>query len=389
MVRTPRVALVCDFVEENWPSMDLIAEMLFENLHRDHASTFSVTRFCPSMRLRFSRLHLAGVGSISTNADRFCNRFLDYPRWLKDRMRDIDLFHVVDHSYAQLVHELPAARTVVSCHDLDAFRCVLEPEREKRSRPFRIMTSRILAGLQKAAHLITVSPIIRDEIVQHGLFPPEQVTVIPNGVHPSCSPETNPASEVEVERLLGPEPAGAIWLLNVGSTIPRKRLDVLLRVFAAVRREIPDVRLIRVGGGMTRAQLQLARDLTIDESVFTFPRLSWDVLAAVYRKADLLLQTSEAEGFGLPVIESLACGCPVVVSDLPVLREVAGTAATYCPVADVGAWKAAVIALIEERTQSPGSWEYRRKLGIARAARFSWAESARQTAQVYRKVLQI
>ena len=63
------------------------------------------------------------------NADRLLNRFVNYPRYLRQHASEFDVFHIVDHSYAQLVHELPAARTVVTCHDLDTFRCLLDPER--------------------------------------------------------------------------------------------------------------------------------------------------------------------------------------------------------------------------------------------------------------------
>jgi len=76
-----------------------------------------------------------------------------------------------------------------------------------------------------------------------------------------------------------------------------------------------------------------------------------------------------------------------VSSDITVLREVGGAAAVYCPVGDVDAWRNAVINLLEERARRDGAWERRRSDGLAHSARFSWAESARQTARVYRQVL--
>src|SRR4029453_12501754 len=146
-----RVAVVCDLLEENWPSMDLVGEMLLSNLRKDHSASILATCLRPPMRRRFTRV--ARAGNIPFNADRFLNRFWDYPRWLGRQNQDFDLFHVVDHSYAQLVHQLPAARTVVTWHDLDTFRSVLEPEREPRGVAFRAMTRRILDGLRKAGHV--------------------------------------------------------------------------------------------------------------------------------------------------------------------------------------------------------------------------------------------
>src|SRR5215510_4783473 len=184
----PRVALVCDLIEENWPSMNLVAEMLFEQMRASHHSEITAVRLCPPMRRRFTRLPLPGSQPFLFNADRLANRFADYPRFLRSCTSEFDLFHVVDHSYAHLVHHLPAARTVVTCHDLDTFRCLLDPEGETRPRWFRAMTERIMGGLRKAAHVMCISGATRDEILRHGLVPPQRVSVIHLGTHPSCSP---------------------------------------------------------------------------------------------------------------------------------------------------------------------------------------------------------
>jgi glycosyltransferase involved in cell wall biosynthesis len=383
--KLPRVAIVSDFLEEKWPSMDLVAEMLYAHLDRDYADSFTTTRLCPPMRRRFTRL--GAKSQRSFNADRVLNRFWDYRRWLQRRKDEFDLFHIVDHSYAHLVNQLPHERTVVTCHDLDAFRCLIDPLNHPRPKFYRMMSERILDGFRHAARVTCDSVATRDELLAHRLLPPERVCVVHNGVSPEYSPQPEMKTDAEALRLLGPLPENAVTILHVGSTIPRKRIDVLLRVVAGLHGEFPGLRLVRVGGAFTPEQRKLVDALGVDGLITEMPFLDKRVLAAVYRQAALVLQPSEAEGFGLPVVEALSCGTPVVASDLPVLREVGGEATTYCPVADVTVWVESVSALLHERLRHPERWNERREAGIAQAAKFSWAEYARSMVQLYRELL--
>ena len=379
-----RVAVICDFLEEAWPSMDLNGDLLYEFLARNHAGQVAATQVRPHFHRRFGRLLMAKP--VAWNADRLLNRHLDYPRWLRARRSQYDLFHIVDHSYSQLIHVLPPRRTVVTCHDLDTFRCLLEPGSEKRPRWFRAMSQRILNGFLQAAHVITNSGTTREELLRYRLFPAEKITVIHSGVHPAFSALEDPSAALEADRLLGVSSPGEILVLSVGSTIPRKRIDILLRVFAAVRREFPQARLVRVGGAFTPAQLQLARELGVEPAITILPFLERTVLASVYRRVSLLLQTSESEGFGMPLAEAMACGCPVVASDLSVLREIGGAACSYCRLGDIDDWKRAVIGLLAGGAQ-PDVTEIRRQQALDQVARYTWAENARRTIQVYFQVL--
>jgi len=203
-------------------------------------------------------------------------------------------------------------------------------------------------------------------------------------VHPSCSPVPDAFADEEAARLLSGLKTDAIELLHVGSTIARKRVDVLLKILALVRKEFPTARLLRVGGEFSEEQALMVERLGLSASIVVLPKLSREVLAAVYRRAALVLQPSEREGFGLPVAEALACGAPVVASDLDVLREVGGEATVYCPVADAEAWSEAVIALLLERRERPIAWEARRVAGFEQAAKFSWSEYANKMVALYR-----
>jgi len=249
-----------------------------------------------------------------------------------------------------------------------------------------MMTNRILTGLRQAGGIACVSETTRTELLHHRLAGPEQAVVIPNGVAPVYSPAPEVCGDREAARLLGPG-TETIALLNVGSSTPRKRIDVLLRVFAAVHDRDPRIRLIRAGGRLTAKQADLAQALGVRRAIVELPFLPSHTLAAVYRRAALLLCPSEAEGFGLPLLESMACGTPVVASDLAALREVGAGAAQYAAVGDLRQWTSIVLELLGEMRGERRRWAIRRQAGVERAQKFSWWKNAARTVELYRFLL--
>jgi len=206
------------------------------------------------------------------------------------------------------------------------------------------------------------------------------------GVHPAFSPHADVDADAEAVRLLGPSRA-APEILHVGSTIPRKRIDILLQMFAELHRTYRHARLVRVGGHFTRPQMAWMERLGLNGSVSVLPFLEPRVLAALYRRASLVILPSEREGFGFPVVESMACGTPVVASDLPALKEVGGEAAVYCSVGLVEQWTRTIVALIREQATEPERSMKRVRDGIQQAAKFTWYEHARRMVEVYRQAL--
>ena len=381
MVKRLRVAILADYLEEEWPSMDLVADMLYEHLRREHAATVEATLVRPPMPRRLTRLPLVAAPAKASILDRALARQWDYPRALGAIRGRFDVYHVVDHTYAHLVHALPADRTVVTCHDVDAFRSILQPEDEQRSAPYRWMSARILAGLRLAAHVPCDSESTRDALVSLAGFPQDRLSVIANGTDTARWQDTDALADLEAARLLGPRQG--VELLHVGSTIARKRIDILLDVFAAVKAERKDARLIRVGGPFTAEQRVRARELGILDAVVVLPFVDRATLAAVYRRAALTLLPSEREGFGLPLVESLASGTPMVATDIPVLRELGGDAVSYCPLEDIVQWAIAILALLAERERLPERWRLRRAAGVARASNFSWSHYAARLVGTY------
>ena len=372
-----RVAIVADFVEERWPSMDLTADMLVRHLGGGVFPDIEAVRLRPPLVRRLTRVPGLRGRFQADLRDRVINRFWDYPRWLQRVRDDFDVFHVVDHSYAHLVHVLPADRTVVTCHDTDAF---LAPSGLPKALARRIRT-----GLQKAARVACVSAVTCEELRRYRLLPMDRMVVVHNGVDPACSPLADDAADRAIERLLGVPGEKTVDLLHVGSTIPRKRVDLLLRIVAAVKEQQPRVRLLKAGGGFTGEQQDLLRSLRLERAVVMLPFLKSAELAALYRRAAVVLVTSEREGFGLPVIEAMACGTPVLATDLPVLREVGGGAAGYAELGDVDGWRNAVLRLLDERADRR-LHEVGRRSRLEQASRFRWDRQAAAMAGIYREL---
>ena len=211
------------------------------------------------------------------------------------------------------------------------------------------------------------------------------MVVVPVGVAEEFRPDPDPEADREAARLIG-APAGAVEILHVGSSTRRKRLDAVLRCIADVGERMAGIHLVRVGGPFTPGQETLARELGVRDRVSVLPTLDDRTLAAVYRRAAVVVLPSEREGFGLPVVEALACGTPVVASDLPVLREVGGTAPEYRRVGDRAAWAEAVLSVVRERLEHPERLAARRARGVAWARRFTWTRFADELAAIYVEV---
>ena len=251
---------------------------------------------------------------------------------------------------------------MVTCHDLDAVQAAL-PAGAVPFAPSRFLASGILDGLARAAHVACVSQATSDELLATGRVEPDRISVVHAGVHPSCVP---------ADRRRRDAPAGR-FLLHVGSTIQRKRIDVLLRDLSGRADNFPELRLRRVGG-VTDARAALRSRLSWGSLMRSSrPNISTrPALAACYRAARLVVLPSEREGFGLPVVEAMACGTPVVASDIPALEEVGGSAAVYCPVGDVDRWVETISALLREEQHEPSASRSGGRQSIANASRFNW-----------------
>ena len=377
-----RVGIVCDLREEGWHSMDLVADMLLDLLPSVAGGDIVATRLRPPMTRRWTRLPIVGAGSRAHLGDRLTGRLWDYPRWLRPLRDDFDVFHIVDHSYAHLIRALPAERTIVTCNDTDAFEAAREGA-ASRLDPSRLLAAHVLDGISRASHVACISEATRQDLIATGRVDPSRTSVAYLGAHPTCTPAPDAKADADIDRQLG---ARGLEVLHVSSTIPRKRIDVLLEMFSRFRRLHPDARLLRVGGALTPEQQRLAERLNVTDALAQLPFLERPQLSALYRRASVVVLPSDREGFGLPVVEAMACGTPVIASDIPALREVGGAAALYAPPGDVSRWVDALTQLeIEQRDAA--ARERRRAACLSAAAKFDWRRYAAQMAALYQQPL--
>ncbi|MEH1930581.1 glycosyltransferase [Nostoc sp.] len=371
-----RLAIICDYPEENWHSMDLCAQMLLKHLQAEHTATIQATEVCPRFNWRCQKILRLGKKHFAYNADRLINRFWDYPDYLCQRVKDVDFYHIADHSYAHLAHVLPPERTGVYCHDIDAFRSLLEPQQEPRPGWYKAMSRRILRGLQSCAVVFYSTAEVRKQIEHYQLVESSRLVYAPYGIAPefSITPENTSIADQQILEQIGKAP----FILHVGSCIPRKRIDILLQVFAQLEAIYPQLQLVKVSGEWTPIQQQQIAQLNIKKSITHLQSLQRTTIAALYRRASAVLLTSEAEGFGLPVIEALACGAIAVVSDIPVLREVGQEAVVYCTTADISAWVKTVEKLLLNPTSAPDI-----NLRLSQANKYSWSAYTGIIAQSY------
>ena len=370
-----KVGVCPDFLEERWPSMDRVAGQLLA-MFEAHAGSIQAEVLRPAYRRRAAAW---SGGDLARNVDRAWNRFVSYPRYLSRMAGHHDVYHVVDHSYAHLVRHLPPGRAVVTCHDLDAFRSIFERQ-ERRSAPFRAATSYILGGLRQAAAVACDTAVIGDELVRRRVVAAERMFVVPLGVGEVFSAAADPAADERLAALL-PIARDAPVVLHVGSSVPRKRLDLLARLFARVDGLPVSPHLVRVGEPFTSEQASLVRELGLERRVTVLSAIDDRLLAAAYRRAAVVVLPSDREGFGLPLLESLRSGTPVVAADLPVLREVGGSVTDYCAAGDVEAWTCAVRAVLKQPSDAAA-----RLARVAWADAFTWRRYAEQMLQVYATV---
>jgi glycosyltransferase involved in cell wall biosynthesis len=284
-----------------------------------------------------------------------------------------DLLHSLDH----VAPAWGPWRSVVTLHDL-AF--LLYPETHTpESRAYYAAAGE---SARRAARVIAVSRRTASDAVRLLGVDPARLRVIHNAADPRFGPRPF-ADLAELAARRGFDPHKA-YVLFVGTLEPRKNVPLLFEAMAQVRRHL-DVDLVLVGGrGWLNGPIQAAHARSGLGNAARF--LGWldqPDLAVLYSHARVFTLPSLYEGFGLPVLEAMACGAPVVCSNAGPLPEVAGDAAILLPPDDASAWAEAIGRVVSHEQTAAGL----RARGERRARDFSWDRSARETREVYREAL--
>jgi glycosyltransferase involved in cell wall biosynthesis len=349
-----RIAVIADFLEEAWPSMDLVAEQL--------ATHLAEIENLESVLVRHPLRTLTG-NKEPRALERALGRFVQLPTELIAAPPEADYFHIADHSYAHLALLFPRDRVGVYCHDIDAFRALLPGS--TASRPRVLLSKLLLRGLRHATIVFHNSQAVRTDIVRYGFAPASRLVHAPLGI------------AAEFLRAASVGDRARPYLLHVGSCIPRKNVEFLLQIFSAARQDQPELELVQVGGRWTDAQRDYLESHQIGSFVVQKRGIPRAELAELYAGAALVLVPSLAEGFGLPVIEALACGTPVVASDIAVLREVGFRGVRFCSLSDVADWTRVIKEILVTRVRVS-----RETLESVRS-RYSWHAHAATIGNAY------
>jgi glycosyltransferase involved in cell wall biosynthesis len=270
------------------------------------------------------------------------------PGPLRARLRDAQVVH-----YPLTLRLPPAAPSVVTLHDVQHLD--LPAMFPRAERAFRAVAWHRSA--RGADRVIVMSEFVRERAVERLGLDASRVRVVPLGLdHAQLAPG-------------GPEREP--FVLYPARRWPHKNHERLFAAFALVRRERPELRLVLTGGGTFGA---------LPDGVEARGHLAWPEVVSLMQRASALVFASLYEGFGLPPLEGMACGCPVASSDAAALPETTGDAARLFDPYDPRAIADALLDVLAE----PEPWVAR---GLSRAAGFSWEATARGTEAVYRELL--
>jgi glycosyltransferase involved in cell wall biosynthesis len=313
---------------------------------------------------------------------KYYERYLHFPLTL--RKHEPDIFHIIDHSDGHFVYWLKntSKPIIVTCHDLINF---LHPENASSQARIPSISMAVwkfaVRGIRKADRIITVSAYTAKDVAQILDVKPERLTIVPNAVESIFRPL--PQTEAEVFRQQHKISSEKICLLNVGSNQPRKNVFTALKALEALIAKGVPIHLLKTGADFTSEQKKFIQTYNLEDCITYLGKPDKTTLVKIYNAADILLSPSLYEGFGMTILEAMACGTPVITSNVTSLPEVAGDAAILVEPMDIQAIVEAVCHL-----QFDG--EYRQLLidkGLERARLFTWETTAEQVAKSYEKLV--
>lgn len=355
---------------------------------------------------RFGTMMLSGLSAASVRAEmifprpflgrmrfagRFAGKWLGYidkfvffPRQLQRKLRSgVSLVHICDHSnamYAANVENLPV---VVTCHDLLAVRGALGEVADcPASSTGKYLQRWIVSGLRKATTVVCASAAtLRDaeRIIGQTEGRP-QIVLIQHGQNYPYHNQPPPIARTNLSRIPQLDPSRP-FVLQVGSNARMKNREGGLRIFARTKNSWAG-QMVFAGEKLTPALRSLGEELGVTERVIEVEDPSNELLEALYSSALVLLHPSRFEGFGWPIIEAQACGCPVICSDQEPMADIGGEAALTGNVADETFMADAILRMTDPNERA--RWSER---SLRNAERFQVTEMIARYIEVYRNLI--
>lgn len=285
---------------------------------------------------------------------------------------DLQVFH-------SLIHSSPRIASTQSLVTVQVLISLIFEKSAGLSIPMRLFWKTIgLARIRQADHLIAVSNACKDELVQLVKINPEKISVIHNGIGEHFFRDQDCVFAKSISEETTP------YILWVGVPHKHKNLPTMLKAFAFLKsRHNTPIKLMMIGPNLANSELvtQTIRELALEAEVILRPVTPNEKLPEIYQKAELFLFPSTKESFGIPVIEAMASGVPVVAANIPAIAEIAGDSALLVD-------PASSEAIFEGMKQALFNIELRQSLvrkGLECAKKYSWVEAATQTLAVYSK----
>ena len=311
----------------------------------------------------------------------YLDKFLLFPRQLAKRLRNRRaVVHICDHSNAMYQAGAGNLPVVVTCHDLIAVRSALGEELHcPVSFTGRLLQRWILRSLRRADAVVCVSDATRDDaerlVGRDG--PSPKLKTIDNGLN---YPYRKLTREDAVARLSAVPGFAMPFVLHVGSNLPRKNRAAVLRIFARTKDKW-NARLVFAGDALDPEQRSLSQRLQISDRVIEIKDATDQMLEALYSCATALLFPSLSEGFGWPIIEAQACGCPVVCTNIAPMPATAGDAGLFHDASDEAGFATDIMRLNDPAERAIWS-----EKGLRNAQRFSTERMISRYIEVYRSL---
>ncbi len=290
------------------------------------------------------------------------------------KLKGLDIFHSPHYNFPILYK----GKVLITVHDIIHFLYPIE----LRSKLAKQYSRYMFKKLQKKAHkIITDSESTKRDLIEYFKFKPENIEVIYIGVDPYFKQLDDPKVITRFKEKLG---VNGLMLMFVGLNKYHKNIQALLKVSKILKEKKIDFTLLLAGTKMNEKQLlNTIEELGISQNVKVISYLDDLMMLYAYNAADIFILPSFYEGFGLPPLEAMACGTPVIVSNASSLPEVVGDAGLMINPKETDEIVNAIIKLSED------SELYNKmvKKGLEHVKKFSWADTARKTYDLYKRVI--